>query len=144
MEGKRVLIVEDELNVVMVLCRALLHPMAGGYQVEVCPRAASALKRLRYEQFDLVITDMRMPGMNGLELIRQVRQTNPEKCMMLITAFGSPELETQVRRLGVVYLPKPFSLQEFVATVQGIFDKEAINGREERLAAEEELGAVIC
>jgi DNA-binding response OmpR family regulator len=124
MEQKRILIVEEKLYNVMTLCRALLHPMAGGFQVEVCPMADVALRRLQRGQFDLIITDLRTPGACGLELIRRVHQTSPGTRTMLITAFGSPELENQVRALGATYLPKPFGLQEFVAAVQGVFTEE--------------------
>lgn len=144
MERKRILIVEDKLPNVMTLCRALLHPMAGGYHVEVCPLADVALKRLRYEEFDLIVTDMRMPGTSGLELIRHVRQTRPHTHTMLITAFGSPELKDEAQRLGAAFLSKPFSLFEFVATVQGILAEEPLDWPEEQMAIEEELEAVVC
>ena len=124
MEQKRILIVEDELQITMTLCRALVHPMGGGHQVEVCPLADVALKRLRYEQFDLIVTDLRMPGISGLELLRHIHQASPQTRMMLITGFGSPEIEKQVRNLGAVYLPKPFSLQEFIATAHHMLDGE--------------------
>jgi two-component system response regulator (stage 0 sporulation protein F) len=132
MKQKRILIIEDELQIVMTLCQALVHPMAGKHQVEVCPLADVAMKRLQYEQFDLVVTDLRMPGMNGLELLRHVHQTSPQTRKMLITAFGSPELEDQVRRLGAVYLPKPFDLQEFVVAVQRALNEEEHGGRGEQ------------
>jgi two-component system response regulator (stage 0 sporulation protein F) len=124
MEQKRILIVEEKLHNVMTLCQALLHPVVGGFQVEVCPIADVALRRLQCGQFDLIITDLRTPGASGLELIRRVHQTSPGTRTMLITAFGSPEIEKQVRALGATYLPKPFALQDFVAAVQGIFTEE--------------------
>lgn len=83
-----------------------------------------ALRRLQRDQFDLIVTDWRMLGTSGLELIRRVHQTSPGTRIMLVTAFGSPELENQVRGLGATYLPKPFGLHEFVAAVQGIFTEE--------------------
>jgi two-component system response regulator PilR (NtrC family) len=141
MKQKRILIVEDKLPNVMTLCRALLHPMAGEYQVEVCPLADIALKRLKYEEFDLIVTDLRMPGTSGLDLIRHVRQTRPQTHTMLITAFGSPELENETRRLGAAFLSKPFSLHEFIATVQGILNEETQNRGAEQLAIEKELEA---
>jgi DNA-binding NtrC family response regulator len=124
MEQKRILIVEDELENVMTLCQALLHPMAGGYHVEVCPLADVALKRLKYEQFDLIITDLRMPGTSGLELIRHVHHTNPATRTMLITAFGSSEIENQARQMGAAFLRKPFGLQQFYALVEATLAAE--------------------
>lgn len=136
MKPKRILIIEDELPMAMTLCSVLLHPMSGGHQVDICPLADIALKRLRYEQFDLIVTDLRMPGRSGLELISQVRQTNSRTRFILITGFGSPEIEDQVRGLGAVYLPKPFSLQEFVAITQRL-----LSGNEEQAEWEQETSA---
>jgi DNA-binding response OmpR family regulator len=138
MEQKRILIVEDELENAMTLCQALLHPMAGGYQVEVCPLADVALKRLRYEQFDLIITDLRMPGTSGLELIRHVKQTSPATHTMLITAHGSLEIDNQARQLGADYLRKPFALQEFYAAVQGALNGEKREQSKTQIVNEEE------
>jgi DNA-binding NtrC family response regulator len=83
-----------------------------------------ALKRLKYEQFDLIITDLRMPGTSGLDLIRHVHRTNPATRTMLITAFGSSEIENQARQLGAAFLRKPFGLQQFYAVVQDSLTEE--------------------
>jgi DNA-binding response OmpR family regulator len=135
MQGKKILIIEDELPMAMTLCSALLHPMAGGHQVEVCPLADVALKRLRYERFDLIVTDLRMPGKNGLELIRHVRQSDSQTRMILITGFGSPEIEQQADGLDAVYLTKPFSLHEFVALTQHLLGQDGEKGESAKLAA---------
>ena len=144
MEQQRILIVEDELHNVMILCQALLHPMAGGFHVEVCPLADIALKRLRYERFDLIITDLRMPGTSGLELIRHVRQTSPGTRTMLITAFGAPEIEDQARLLGAAYLRKPFGLGDFISTVRGVLTTEGSDEPEGQGVQREELEIAIC
>ncbi|MBN1660514.1 MAG: response regulator [Anaerolineae bacterium] len=120
MEGKRILIVEDEPRIALALCRALELPMRGTPQVDISPVAETALAKLQSESFDLLITDLRMPGMGGVELMRLVRDTSPHTKLMLITAFGSPDVEDVARRLGATYLPKPFSLHAFVHTVEGI------------------------
>jgi DNA-binding NtrC family response regulator len=143
MEQKRILIVEDELSNVMILCQALLHPMAGDFHVEVCPLADIALKRLRYEQFDLVVTDLRMPGTSGLELIRHVRQTRPGMRTMLITAYGTPEIEDQARLLGAAYLCKPFSLQDFISAVQNALADEGEDAQKGQGIDREELEIAI-
>jgi DNA-binding NtrC family response regulator len=144
MEQQRILIVEDELHNVLILCQALLHPMAGDFNVEVCPLADIALKRLRYERFDLIITDLRMPGTSGLELIRHVRQTSPGTRTMLITAFGSPEIEDQVRHLGAAYLRKPFGLQDFISAVQDVLADEGSDERQGHGIEREGLEIAIC
>ena len=94
-------------------------PEGGGYLVETYESGEEALSRFREMHFDLLITDQRMPGMNGLELIGKCREVSPEIRSILITAFGSPEVEDKAFRLAVdAYLTKPFSMRKFVRAVQ--------------------------
>jgi DNA-binding response OmpR family regulator len=74
--------------------------------------------------------------MSGLELIRHVRQTSPQTHLMLITGFGSPQVEKQVRNLGATYLSKPFSLQEFMAIVHFILSEEECRAWQDQGAGE--------
>jgi DNA-binding NtrC family response regulator len=124
MEGKRILIVEDEVRIALALCRALEFSPNKDYEVELSPVGETALDKLQDKPFDLVVTDLRMAGMGGIALIRHVRQVSPQTRTMLITAYGSPEVESAAHRLGAVYMPKPFNLKEFVATVEHILDDE--------------------
>lgn len=124
MEQKKILIVEDESHIALALCRALEFPASGTHRVEISPVAETALSKLESESFDLVVTDLRMPGMGGIDFLRLVRERYPRVRTMLITAFGSPEIEDLAQRLGAAYLPKPFSLQAFVAQVHKIMAQE--------------------
>jgi len=132
-DRKRILIVEDEPRIALALCRALELPVPGSPQVDISPVAETALAKLQSEPFDLVITDLRMPGMGGVELMRHVRHAHPNTALMLITAFGSPDAEDVARRMGATYLPKPFSLHDFVSTVEGILKNAP--GHRERVRA---------
>ena len=120
MDDKRILIVEDEPRIALALCRALEHQVRpqGHYEVEISPVAETAMSKLQGKPYDLIVTDLRMPGMGGLALIRQVREFSPQTPALLITAFGSKEVERTTHKLGCGYLPKPFSLQRFVSEVQ--------------------------
>jgi DNA-binding response OmpR family regulator len=124
MEGKRVLIVEDEPRIALALCRALEHRFGQDCEVEISPVAETALVKLQNRTVDLLVTDLRMPGMGGLAFIRQVREISPQTQTMLITAFGSSEIEAVTHKLGTTYLPKPFSLQEFIVAVETILSEE--------------------
>lgn len=124
MKEKRVLIVDDEPRVALALSRALEHPLGGEYKVEISPVAETALVKLKNKQYDLIITDLRMPGMGGMDFIRQVRQVCPQARMMLITAYGTPEIQDVAHSLGASYMSKPFGLQEFITAVTGLL-KEA-------------------
>ncbi len=123
MERKNVLIVEDAVETALALARALEHPLCGHHHVEVTTSADMALKGLGHCTFDLIITDLNLPGMNGLELIHDIRRIHPSTRLMLITAFGSPEIEERVERLGASYLSKPFGLVEFVQATQRILEE---------------------
>jgi DNA-binding NtrC family response regulator len=123
MKEKRILIVDDEPQVALALSRALQHPLGGKYQVEISPVAETALRKLHHEQYDLIITDLRMPGMGGLDLLRHVRQLSPQARMILITAYGSHEIQNIARSLGAEYLAKPFDLQDFINTVTNVLEE---------------------
>jgi DNA-binding response OmpR family regulator len=69
-----------------------------------------------------------MPGMSGLELIRRGRRISPELRAMLITAFGSPEIEGLSHEVGAVYLPKPFGAWEFISAVQNTLEEGCQSG----------------
>ena len=124
MKAKQILIVEDEPRIALALCRALEFPLHDDYKVEISPVAETALSKLKNEHFDLLVTDLRMPGMGGMELLRQIRTASPHTRAILITAFGSGEVQEVVERLGARYLPKPFSLRDFVALVEDVLEQD--------------------
>lgn len=126
MEQKRILIVEDELPVAQALQRALNLPLGGGYAVETCESGEAALERLGRSHFDLVISDLRLPGMSGLELIEQAHLVNPGIRSVLITAFGSSQVEEQARRLTDAYVPKPFRLRDMARLVGRILNESPL------------------
>ncbi len=125
MKPERILIAEDESRVAQALSRALSLPEGGGFHVETYGSGEEALTRLREEQFDLLITDLRMPGMNGFELLRKSRDASPRISSILITAYGSSYVEEKAKELGVdAYLPKPFSMRSLVDAVQNTIQQK--------------------
>lgn len=117
MAHEQILIVEDDPHVSQGLSYGL---RLCGYQVQCCESAEAALSRLNQSQVDLVISDFRLPGVNGLELLEQVGDVSPHTRRILITAFGSGHVEKQARACSDAYLPKPFSTQELVSAVQAV------------------------
>lgn len=124
MPKRRILIVEDESAVAQALWRALNTPQGGSYMVECCGSAEAALDRLGNVHFDLLIADLRLPGINGLELIGKAHQRNPGVRSILITAFGSPQIEEKARRLADAYVPKPFRLRDMIQLVRRILNED--------------------
>lgn len=111
------LIVEDTLGVSQALQRALSLYRDGAYQVEICETGEAALKWLLEKPFDLLISDLRLPGMDGLELLERARRIQPGIRTLLITAYGTPEIEERSRHLANAYLSKPFRLDELIGVV---------------------------
>ncbi len=128
MRKEHILITEDSMGVARALNRALSLPQGGGYRMQVCDSGEAALERLRDAHFDLLISDLRLPGMNGLELLERARQISPETRSMLITAFGSPQVEERARHLANAYLPKPFRLRDMIRIVQRVLGEPVAPG----------------
>ncbi len=116
----RILIVEDEEKIAYTLARALRRASDNDFAVEIQNSPLEAIELFKTQGFDLLITDQRMPGMSGLELIAHVRCEYPETRAILITGFGSPEIEAEARRLADGYLTKPFNLPDVLRLVQDV------------------------
>lgn len=118
METKTILIVDDEEAVLYVLRNSLLK-IGHDYRILTAMDGTSALKYFEKYQIDLVITDYRMSGMNGLELIETILSVQPHTRMILITGFGTDEIEAEANRLHVfAYLKKPIDLNTLRFTVR--------------------------
>jgi CheY-like chemotaxis protein len=118
MTGQRILIVDDEESVLTVL-RDSLGKRSDFRQITTATDGSSALEYLRKDSFDLVITDYRMAGMNGLELLEAVRSIQPKARVILMTAYGSDELEAEAhRRQAYRYLAKPLEIGTFRRVVE--------------------------
>lgn len=125
MKRERILITEDSMGVARALKRALSLPQGGDHWVEVCDSGEAALERLRHGHFDLLISDLCLPGMDGLGLLESAHQISPETRRVLITAFGSPQVEERARHLADAYLPKPFRLQDMIRIVKRVLGEPA-------------------
>jgi DNA-binding NtrC family response regulator len=117
---KRILIVDDEAIVAFFLMEGL-KGMGDEYEVCTTESAELALEQLARMPFDLAVIDHRLPGISGLDLIRQLRDISPQTQTIVITAYSSPELEAQARQLHTArYLEKPFRIQELMSTVRQV------------------------
>ncbi len=112
----RILVVDDEESMRWFLQKGLTRH---GYQVEAATDAEACLRALSQRAFDLLVVDVRMPGMSGTELLAAVREKNPAQLVILITAFGSiPAAVDAVKRGAFDYISKPFEVQELAAVVE--------------------------
>ena len=109
----RILVVDDEASIRDLLSKTLA---LAEYEVDTAPDAASALNRVRAAQYDLLIADLRMPGMDGLTLIRQAKRIRAELPVIIITGYSSEASAIEAVNLGVTgYLRKPFRVPEVLA-----------------------------
>lgn len=134
----KILVVDDEA-VVLKSCEKVLKPY--GYAVKTTTSPHEALGAMREGPFDLLITDIRMPEMEGLDLIRQAREILPDLLVLMVTGYPSQEsLKTALSLRVVDYLPKPFSPSILVESVQNalaIKKKGAVPEDEEEPFTEE-------
>lgn len=127
MNEKRILIVDDEPTILTVLKNGL-KKLGSEYQVHTVSDGYAALDHLRDHPTDLVITDYKMAGMNGLELLETIRSLQPETQVILMTAYGHSTLETEARRLQAYrYLTKPLELDAFRLIVKEALGDIAIS-----------------
>jgi two-component system, NtrC family, response regulator AtoC len=123
----RILVVEDDAVFVRPLQRTL---ESEGYEVRTVTSGEAALDRLREEDFDLVVTDKRLPKMDGIEVVRQIKGGHPDVAVVVMTAHATIESAVEALRLGAVdYLLKPFDLADAVVVI-----RHAIELQELRIA----------
>ncbi len=118
MSDKHILIVDDETTILSVLKRSL-EKLDRGYIISTAPDGQSALAQLKGACFDLVITDYKMAGMDGLELLQEVRLRQPEARTILMTAYGNDKVRAEAQKLETYrYMVKPLEIDDFRQTVQ--------------------------
>jgi two-component system chemotaxis response regulator CheY len=122
-EASRVLIVEDDAATRRLYKFLLTN---GGYPVLEAEDGLAALEQLAHNHCDLVITDMNMPRMDGMELVKAIRRDYSHIYVIMITAFGTPDIEKQAMRIGANdYLAKPFDFEELERRVRAFFQRRA-------------------
>ena len=111
---KRVLIVDDEEKVVFFL-RESLEELGHHFTIGTAKSAEEALEKIATQPYDLVISDLRMPGIDGLQLIERVKENYPRTRFILMTAYGSDEVEARAHDLDVYdYVTKPFHVSDLL------------------------------
>ena len=115
---KRILAIDDDERVLFVLRRTLMG-LNDGCEIVTAQNGCEALDKIRARPFDLVITDMRMPGMDGVELTEKIRALNSDTVVIWITAYGCHKVEAEAARLSVYEcLEKPLKVTEIRRVVQ--------------------------
>lgn len=117
---RSILIVDDEKNIRLTLSQALT---VLGIDVDMAENGKEALAKLKEKDFRLILLDLRLPGIGGMEVLRQIRKIRPETCVVIITAYGTVESATEAMKLGAWdFLKKPFVPEEIKELVSRVID----------------------
>lgn len=131
---RRILIADDEPNMRWILERALSK---AGYDVETAEDGQLALERALAEPPDLVLLDLKMPKMDGLSLLRVMKEHYPDLLIVMMTAHGSTATAVEAMKAGAHdYLMKPFDIEELLLTVAKAFEVESLREQVDYLKAE--------
>lgn len=126
-----ILVIDDEEILRRTLARVLRK---AGYDVSMAGDGHEALRLLRENNFDLVYLDIRLPGMDGLQILRGIRQDDARMPVVLLTAYGSLQTALEALRLGATdYLLKPIDPEVLVARTRIILDELAVERRMQEL-----------
>jgi DNA-binding NtrC family response regulator len=113
---RNILIVEDDEIFLKPLIKNIERT---GYRVATISNGKGALNLLREEDFDLIITDKKLPDMDGVEFVRHLKAENPDSAVIMMTAFGTIESAVEVMKLGAEdYIVKPFTNEEILMAVE--------------------------
>ncbi|MEE4155389.1 MAG: response regulator [Erythrobacter sp.] len=117
----RILLAEDEDAMRTYLCRALVN---AGYRVDAVDRGTDAIPLLEEGDFDLLLSDIVMPEMDGIELAQRCAEISPRTKVMFITGFAAVSLRASREQPTAKVLSKPFHLRDLVLEVERIFEEQ--------------------
>lgn len=120
MTKQRIMVIDDE-DIVGKMLKTVLEQ--DGYIVEPYLRAEPALVRLKEERFDVVITDLKMKGIDGMEVLHTVKNESPETKVIMITAFASLDAAVEALRGKVDdFFPKPVKIKDLKASIEKLLE----------------------
>ncbi len=123
-EIKRVLIVDDEETLTWSMAKSLSKDR-DKYEVIIANNGKEAINLLKKNKIDLVITDIRMPDINGLDLLVKIRKEYPEIKVIIMTAYGSSDVQKEANRRGsIYYVEKPFEISDIRKIIIDLIGKK--------------------
>lgn len=121
MSNERILVVDDEKTILELGRRFLASE---GFDVEIASQGMQAVKLLEQAPYEILLTDIRMPGMSGLELMKMAKSVRPEIIMVVITGHGTITTAIESLKMGAMgFILKPFTRQELVSAIHNALDK---------------------
>jgi DNA-binding NtrC family response regulator len=118
---QRILVVDDELDMLMLL-RMMIEDSTD-YEVETTNNASEALKIVTEKDINLVISDLKMPGLDGMELFDELKEIRSDIPVIIITAYGSLEIADEAMKKGVAdFITKPFRKDNILFTINRVLE----------------------
>jgi len=145
-ELMKILVVDDEPKIQEIIKRGLAR--LGEFSIETASDGLEAIEKIDKDVFDLILTDLKMPGMDGIELLKTVKGTRPEIMVIMMTAHGSIETAVEAMKLGADdYVTKPIALDDLLIHISKA-QKESLLVKENRILRREvrkkfEFGKII-
>ncbi len=125
MKDKSVLIVDDEKNIRLTLSQALVTLEV---ETDTAADGEEALAKLKKKEFSLILLDLKMPGIDGMEVLRQVSKIRPDIRLIILTAYGTVELAVEAMKLGAAdFIQKPFTPEEIRELVSRVMNREKLD-----------------
>lgn len=126
--NKTILIVDDEKNIRMTLEKSL---SSTGYEVETAINGENGLQKLEENEYPVILLDMKLPGINGIEVLRKINENNINTRVIMVTGYGNVETAVEAMKMGAVdYLRKPFKPEEIKDLVKEVFKRYELENRQ--------------
>ncbi|MGD8881544.1 MAG: response regulator [Desulfobacterales bacterium] len=119
--AERILVIDDELDMLMLLRMIIEENTA--WEVETTNNPSEGLKMVMENDYNLVIADLKMPGMDGMEVFEELKEMKPDIPVIIITAYGSLEIAAEARHKGVAdFITKPFRKDTILFTMDRVLE----------------------
>ncbi|MEW9124779.1 MAG: response regulator [Thermotaleaceae bacterium] len=123
--NKKILIVDDEKNIRLTLKHCLSEQ---GYQIDMAVNGEEALSKLSELTFDLVLLDIKMPGLTGMQVLEKLRHKGNKVDVIMMTAYGTIEKAVEAMKLGAIdFISKPFTPDEIRMIVKDVLNRQMLN-----------------
>ena len=120
----RILVIDDE-PIVCKSCSRILGEE--GYEVETTLNGSQGLERMKARPFDVILVDLKMPDMSGMEVLKRIKEEAPETIVLMITGYSTVKTAVEAMKLGASdYVPKPFTPDELAMVVQQALEKRRL------------------
>ncbi len=136
MSKEKILVIDDEKNIRDQLSRCL----APKYEVFTAVNGEDCLKMFEEKEFDLTLLDMKLPGIDGMEVLSKIKEMDETAIVIMITGYGNVKTAVKTMKLGAVdYLRKPFNCDEIEAIVSRVLDRKSTEYKKENLSSYEDF-----